>query len=130
MKWLRRLFSVAVMIGLVWVGVLFSRANSTPVDIDLLLRQVPAVPVWLGLVVSVAVGAALAFLLSGFELVKRGLIARRYRKRIDSLESEVHQLRTLPLSDTAGGDVRPPPHAAEGEAEPSNAAPGDAAGAP
>lgn len=130
MKWLRRLFFVAIVVGIVWVGVLFSRANATPLDIDLLLRTIPAVPAWLGLIGSVAVGAALAFLLSGFELAKQGLVSRRYRKRIDSLEAEVHQLRTLPLSDAVGGDIRPPAIAAERAAEPSKAAPGDAAEAP
>ena len=35
-----------------------------------------------------------------YEVLKKGLVARRYRKVVKGLESEIHQLRNLPLAGT------------------------------
>ncbi len=109
MKILRRLLLLAVICGLVWVMLRFSGQNNAPADIDLLLLQLPGVPLWIALLVAAAVGAGLTLLLVGFEFAKQGLVTRRYRKRIDSLEAEVHQLRTLPLA--TGGEAERAPKA-------------------
>ena len=46
--------------------------------------------------------AVVAALLTFYQMAKLGLVARRYRKAVRGLESEVHQLRNLPLADDEG----------------------------
>ncbi len=96
---LRALILVAILGGLVAAGVLFVRSNEAPVSVDLLLTQVPDTSLWLVLLVTFAAGAALAGLVGLFEVTRYGLVARRYRKTVARLESEIHQLRNLPLAD-------------------------------
>ena len=48
------------------------------------------------------VGAVLAVTLTLYQMAKLGLVARRYRKTVRGLESEIHQLRTLPLAAEEG----------------------------
>ena len=54
-------------------------------------------PVWVALLVAFAVGVLSAGVSLGYELIKKSLIARRYRRVAAGLESEIHQLRNLPL---------------------------------
>jgi hypothetical protein len=55
------------------------------------------VPAWLALLVAFAGGVLFAALLGFYQIAKLGLVTRRYRKAVRGLESEVHQLRSLPL---------------------------------
>lgn len=108
MKLLRRLLWVALFAGAVYVLQRFSSANEAPATIDLLLRAPLEIALWIALLVAFAAGAVCAGLLCFYELAKQGLIARRYRKQVDQLEAEVHQLRTLPLGEGKGADDRSP----------------------
>ncbi len=108
MKILRRLLLLALFVGAIYVVLTFSEANATPVAIDLLLLELAEVALWVALLAAFAVGAAVALLIVAFELAKKSLINRRFRKQIEVLEAEVHQLRTLPLAEGAGGLATPP----------------------
>jgi hypothetical protein len=68
------------------------------VVVDLLFMTAPPTPLWLALVLAFSLGASGAALLLLYELGKLGLTTRRYRKTVASLESEIHQLRNLPLA--------------------------------
>ncbi|MEN8181592.1 MAG: lipopolysaccharide assembly protein LapA domain-containing protein [Myxococcota bacterium] len=106
MRVVRRALLV-VAVGLVLVaGWLFAARNDLSVAIDLLILQVPEVRLWAVLVGSFVLGAAAAGFAALYEVSRLGLLARRYRKTVVRLESEIHQLRNLPL---AAEDGSPPP---------------------
>jgi uncharacterized integral membrane protein len=97
MRMLRRLLVVVVFVAL-FVGVWrFVGGNAQPVLIDLLFMPL-SVPLWLALVGAFLLGALCAGASLVYELAKKSLTARRYRKQMAGLESEIHQLRNLPLA--------------------------------
>jgi uncharacterized integral membrane protein len=100
MKTVRRLLALALFAGLFVVAWRFASANATEIQIDLLLLQLPAVPIWVALLTAVGLGALSAGVSLGYQVIKKNLLARRYRKTVRSLESEIHQLRNLPLAGT------------------------------
>ena len=100
MQKVRVLVVLALFGGLFFVALRFSSTNATEIPVDLLLYQVPAVPIWLALLIAFGVGALAAGLSFSYEVVKKSLVARRYRKAVRGLESEIHQLRNLPLAAT------------------------------
>ncbi len=99
MQTLRRLLAIALLGAVIWAGVQFVRQNELPVQVDLLLTQIPSVALWLVLLVAFGTGLAIAAAICLFEVMRYALVARRYRKTVARLESEVHQLRNLPLAD-------------------------------
>ena len=100
MQTVRRLLALALFAGLFVVAWRFASANATEIQIDLLLLQLPAVPIWVALLSTVCLGALSAGVSLGYQVIKKNLLARRYRKTLKSLESEIHQLRNLPLAGT------------------------------
>jgi len=100
MQTVRRLLVIALFAGLFVVAWRFASANATEIQIDLLLLQLPAVPIWVALLTAVGLGALSAVVSLGYQVIKKNLLARRYRKKVRSLESEIHQLRNLPLAGT------------------------------
>ncbi len=101
MKILRRLLTLALLIGGLVLGYRLAQANGSPVALDLLYTTLPELPQWMVVGASFLLGAGVAALLMFYQLAKLGLVTRRYRKTVRGLESEVHQLRNLPL---AGGE--------------------------
>ncbi len=100
------------------VGWMFYAANTAIVTIDLLGMAVIEVTVWKLALSAFALGAVIMLLIATF-LGLRGLeLRRRYRKTIRRLESELHQLRSLPLSSDPGAAI-----AGEGDADRLEAAP-------
>jgi hypothetical protein len=100
MQNVRRLLAVAVFAGLFVVAWRFASTNATEIGIDLLLFQIPAVPIWVSLLVAFGAGALAVGVWLGYQVLKKNLVARRYRKMVKGLESEIHQLRNLPLAGT------------------------------
>jgi len=94
---------VVVFFGALIGGWQFAGSNAAPIRVDYLLGVFPAVPLWLALVVSFAIGAAAAVAGLFARLTRSTLAQRRYRKTLAALESEVHQLRNLPVAE--GRDV-------------------------
>jgi uncharacterized integral membrane protein len=100
MQTVRRLLALALFVGLFIVAWRFASANATEIEIDLLFLQLPTVPIWVALLTALGFGALSAVLSLGYQVIKKNLLARRYRKTVKSLESEIHQLRNLPLAGT------------------------------
>jgi hypothetical protein len=93
--------ALALFVGLFVVAWRFASTNATEIAVvDLIVFQITAVPVWVALLIAFAVGALLAGVSLGYQVVKKNLLARRYRKVVRGLESEIHQLRNLPLAGT------------------------------
>ena len=97
MRWVRRILLVALLVALP-VGVhLFVTRNAGAVPLDFLAVRFESVTVWVVLLGAFGGGV----LITGVAALLRGarlrLELRRYRKAARELESEVHQLRNLPL---------------------------------
>jgi uncharacterized integral membrane protein len=98
MRLVLRLFWLALFLGVLVLGWKFAAANAAPVPISYVFGELAPVPAWLALLAAFAVGAAAAGLIGLYQVAKLRLLTRRFRKTVRGLESEVHQLRTLPLS--------------------------------
>ena len=100
MQTVRRLMALFLFAGLFFVVWRFASMNATEIPVDLLVFQIPAEPIWVVLLVAFGLGALLASASLCYLVIKKNLVARRYRKAVRGLESEIHQLRNLPLAGT------------------------------
>jgi uncharacterized integral membrane protein len=96
MRWLRRLVALALFVATLVVGWQFAHRNADLVFVDYLFGTIDA-PRWAVLLAAFFLGAVAAALVAAFQAARLALTARRYRKLALSLESELHQLRNLPL---------------------------------
>lgn len=98
MRWVRRILVAGVLIGVMVIGWRFAAENQEPVDVHYVAGQVVGIALWKVILGAFGAGAALV---GAFTLVlsaRNGLAHRRYRKALGGLESEIHQLRNLPLA--------------------------------
>ena len=97
-KLLLSLLGVALFVGALVVGWNFGAANATTIDIDLLWITIAQVSVWQLALAAFSLGAGAVGLVAGFLGTRGWLLRRRYRGTIRRLESEPHQMRSLPLA--------------------------------
>lgn len=95
---LRRIILLGVFVLLLVAGWRFAAFNAQPIDVHYLFGASEAVKLWQVLLVSFLIGALGVGLFASISMMRGGILARRYRKAIASLEEEVHQLRNLPLA--------------------------------
>jgi hypothetical protein len=96
----RRLMLFGLLVAVLVAGWWFADRNTEPrVSVDFWIARTPEASLWQVLTVAFGAGALLATLVWLFEVARYGLMARRYRKTVARLESEIHQLRNLPLSE-------------------------------
>lgn len=109
MKMLKRLLLLALFLAVVWAAIEFRDRNLDPMVVHLLVWQTPALPVWSVVIGAFLAGGVAATVLLMLRVTRSTLTARRYRKAANRLESEVHQLRNLPLAAEPGpgGDGGP-----------------------
>ncbi len=115
---LRRIIVLGLFCGLAYVSWLFAVSNAEIVRIDYLLGSLDTAPVWMALLGSAGIGAVLVGFFASLQLFRSWFVGRRYRKAISELETEVHQLRNLPLAVeelSAGGLAQPLGSATESE---------------
>jgi uncharacterized integral membrane protein len=98
MNWVRRIVWVGALTVLLVGGWLFAAQNRDPVRVHYVVGELPEVALWKALIGAFALGATLVGLVSFFFALRHGLVVRRYRKLLGGLESEIHQLRNLPLA--------------------------------
>lgn len=89
---------VGLFVGALIAGWNFGAANATTIDIDLLWITIAEVSVWKLTLAAFGLGAGSIGLIASFLGLRGWELRRRYRKTIRRLESELHQLRSLPLS--------------------------------
>jgi uncharacterized membrane protein YciS (DUF1049 family) len=99
MRLARRLITVVVFVALLVVGWKFAASNGQPVVVHHPAGEFTARALWVVLLVAFASGVVLAAIIAAVRGARIRLVSRRYRKLVDSLQAEVHQLRSLPLSD-------------------------------
>ena len=107
MIWVRRVLFAAVIVALIFAGWQFVRLNDAPVTVDLYFLQLAEVPLWQVLLVSFGGGLLLMGLVSVYQGARSGLMGRRYRRKLGDLETEIHQLRNLPLAGESGAVEAP-----------------------
>jgi uncharacterized integral membrane protein len=100
MQTVRRLMALSLFAGLFFIVWRFASTNAIEIPVDLVFFQTPAAPIWVVLLIAFGVGVLLAGVSLFYVVVKKNLVARRYRKAVRGLESEIHQLRNLPLAAT------------------------------
>ncbi len=113
MRIVRTVLLLAIVAGLIVGSVKFVNANATTVPVDYLAGVLPEVPIWALLLGSFGAGVLVTGFFSLYEIAKKGWVARRYRKVAEGLESEIHQMRNLPL--VASDEEAPPAAAAPNE---------------
>lgn len=91
---------VVLFVGALIVGWNFGAANAKTIDVVLPFVTVAQISVWELAIGAFGLGAGSVSLVAAFFWLRGGVLRRRYRKTIRRLESEVHQLRSLPLSDS------------------------------
>ncbi len=101
MSSLRRILWAATGIAVLVVGWSFAQANHAPVDLSLVFAEFPGVRLWVVVAGSFAAGLACCGVLSGVKLAQLSLVSRRYRRAVQRLESELQELRNLPLAPEA-----------------------------
>jgi hypothetical protein len=99
MRLARRLLVVAVFGAVFVLTWRFATGNSGVVIIETPVLADIEVSLWIALLVAFSLGAIVAGLVAAYQVARLGLLGRRYRKIIRGLESEVHQLRNLPLTE-------------------------------
>lgn len=106
MALLRKLILVLVFAALMGFAISFTQGNESSVSVELFGVPSPQLPLWAVLGVTYTLGVISAGALLTWSLMRRSLEVRRHRKTVAGLESEVHQLRNLPLegADAVGVD--------------------------
>lgn len=89
---------LAFFVATLWTGWSFRAGNATLVELDLIWIRLPNIELWRLILVAIALGSVVSTLLVGFVWLRSRLLNRRYRRVIRRLESELHELRSLPLS--------------------------------
>ncbi len=111
MRLARRLLAIVVFVGLLFGGWQFAANNAQPVPVHYPGGEFAGRALWVVLLVAFGSGVVLTSLVAVARGARIRLVSRRYRKLVDSLQAEVHQLRSLPLSEqprTLGSDTVPP----------------------
>lgn len=107
MEWVRRLILLAIFVGLLVAGWSLAARNGATLDVDGIVFQVEGVRVWVALGIVFMAGAVTAAFLLSVPLARGRLMQRRYRREMNALEAEVHQLRNVPLGLSDDADDSP-----------------------
>ncbi len=99
MRLARRLVAIDVFVGLLIAGWQFAASNSQPVVVHHAAGEFEAFALWAVLMVAFGFGVVLTVLVAVVRGARIRLVSRRYRKVVKCLQAEVHQLRSLPLSE-------------------------------
>ncbi len=108
MKGLRAGIVAAITLGVLWVGWSFRSGNAGTVDVDLVWARLPGIELWWALSAAAVLGATGSALVFGFAWLRQRIVNRRHRTTIARLESELHQLRSLPLSGSVRAETEEP----------------------
>jgi hypothetical protein len=99
MIWVRRILMAGALVAMLVAGWVFAAGNGEPVYVNYIFGRTPEkVALWKALLTSFGLGAGLIGSFAIYSGLRHGLVVRRYRKMLGGLESEIHQLRNLPLA--------------------------------
>jgi len=95
---IRRVLGVGILVGLFVFAWKFGKQNGTIVDVYYGLGTATGVTLGESLALAFVGGAALACVAMLIPYFRSRMLVRRYRKSVERLEKEIHELRNLPLS--------------------------------
>lgn len=97
---MRRLIEFLIVLVVVLFGLSFALLNAEPVALDYYLGT-SSLPLSLALVIAAVVGALLGVAVTAGMALRQRREAARLRRRAAQLEKELHEIRKLPVRDTA-----------------------------
>jgi uncharacterized integral membrane protein len=106
MRTVRRLLAAVLFVAALVGGWRFAHQNQAPVTLDYFFGVAEAIPLWTALAAAFGLGVALAAAFGLYQAARLSLTARRWRKTAGGLESELHQLRNLPLASQSDASLR------------------------
>jgi len=101
MLFARRLLLGVVFVGLLVGGWYFAADNSGTVVVRHPGGELGEFRIWVALAGSFGLGVLCAVIVAIYRGARMRLVLRRYRKMLDGLQAEIHQLRSLPLEDSS-----------------------------
>jgi len=110
MVFVRRLLLAVVFLGVIALALVVPTSNAALVSLGIdafdQSWRLPDLPLWIVVGVAYFLGIGTASAALTWKIMKQALAGRRYRKTVAGLESEIHQLRNLPLegADAVGTD--------------------------
>jgi lipopolysaccharide assembly protein A len=97
MRWLRRLLITIILLLVLVFGLLFSLQNAATVPLDLLVAQLTARPLAVWLLIFFALGGLAGLVASSVALIRLQASRFRLRRRLESCERELSELKSVPL---------------------------------
>ena len=91
MRWLRQGLTLLLAVGAVAAGGLFSLQNTEEISLNLMVVQLPAQPVAIWVLASLAVGVVIGLGTGSLLALKRSATIRRLRKQRDRLLAAVEK---------------------------------------
>jgi len=98
MKLLRNLLTIAIVLGMAAVGMLFALQNKVPVPLDLLVYTFEPRSLALWVLSAFALGGVLGMLFSSLLLVRQRASLGSARRQLSRAREEVDKLRTAGLN--------------------------------
>lgn len=95
MRWIRRVLVTIILLLVLAFGLLFSLQNAANVPLDLLVAQLEARPLAVWLLLGFALGGVLGLLVGSVALVKLQASRFRLRRRLETCEKELSDLKSL-----------------------------------
>ena len=96
---MKRLFYIAVTLVVFFIGITFAFQNSQSVDLKYYLGIQWYAPLSLILVLTLAIGVAIGYLVSLRMVVQARRKLAQARREVKQVEQEVENLRSLPIKD-------------------------------
>ena len=98
MLWGRRLLFATLFVALLVGGWHFAALNSGSVTVHHPAGPIGEFRLWAALTGAFGAGVLITGAIALYRGARLRLVTRRYRKLVESLQAEVHQLRSLPLT--------------------------------
>jgi lipopolysaccharide assembly protein A len=97
MRWIRRLLVIAVLLLVLVFGLLFALQNGASVPLDVLVAQLAERPLAVWLLIFFALGGVAGMLASSVALIKLQASRFRLRRRLETCEKELSELKSVSL---------------------------------
>lgn len=107
MRWVRRILFIGLVGAFFYGAVRFSSENEQLVVVHYLAGATEQIELWHALALAAGVGAISSALPLAYLWTRSRLLVWQYRRTMNRQETEIHQLRNLPLTTPQGGEPEP-----------------------
>lgn len=98
MRWVRRILIVLLLLLVLIFGLLFSLQNSQSVPLDLLVLQLQERPIAVWLLATFALGGLVGLIVGSVAVLRLQASRYRLRRRLESCERELSELKSTPIT--------------------------------